>query len=134
MVINGFVNVVISSLERRFGLQSTQTGLIAGTYDIGSMLAVIPITYFGGRLGSSKPRYISLGLFLMGCGSFLFSLPHFITGRYLPPDFDAPQTHAEISAELCNVNAYFPDPDETDASCSQADSVERLVKNLSSYR
>jgi organic anion transporter 4A len=56
MVVNGFVNVVISTLEKRFGLQSTQTGVIAGCYDIGSMLSVIPIAYFGGRLGSSKPR------------------------------------------------------------------------------
>ena len=56
MVVNGFVNVVISTLERRFGLTSAQTGLIAGSYDIGSLLSVIPITYFGGRLGSSKPR------------------------------------------------------------------------------
>ena len=59
MVINGFVNVVISTLEKRFDLQSAQTGLIAGSYDIGSMLAVIPISYFGGRLGASKPRYIT---------------------------------------------------------------------------
>ena len=56
MVINGIVNVGISSLERRFGLQSTQSGIIAGSYDVGSMLAVIPISYFGGRLGSSKPK------------------------------------------------------------------------------
>jgi organic anion transporter 4A len=57
MVVNGFVNVVISTLERRFGLLSTQTGIIAGSYDIGSMISVIPITYFGARVGSSKPRY-----------------------------------------------------------------------------
>ena len=49
MVINGFVNAVISSLEQRFGLKSTETGVIAGSYDIGSMLSVIPITYFGGK-------------------------------------------------------------------------------------
>lgn len=56
MVINGFVNVVITSLEKRFGLQSTQTGFIAGCYDLGSLLTVIPISYFGGRFGASKPR------------------------------------------------------------------------------
>lgn len=56
MVINGFVNVVLSTLERRFGLLSTEAGVIAGGYDIGSMLSVIPITYFGARLGSSKPK------------------------------------------------------------------------------
>lgn len=60
MVVNGCVNVVISTIEKRFGLQSALSGLIAGSYDIGSMLAVIPVTYFGGRLGSSKPRLVVL--------------------------------------------------------------------------
>jgi len=55
-VINGFVNVVITSLERRFGLASATTGLVAGAYDLGSMLAVVPVSYFGGRLGASKPK------------------------------------------------------------------------------
>jgi hypothetical protein len=35
LCINGLVNVVITTIERRFGLQSTQTGLIAASYDIG---------------------------------------------------------------------------------------------------
>jgi hypothetical protein len=53
MVVNGFVNAVISTLERRFDLTSTMTGVIAGSYDIGSMLTVIPITYFGGMVRKS---------------------------------------------------------------------------------
>jgi len=56
MVVNGFVNVVITTLERRFGLASTTTGVVAGAYDLGSMLAVVPVSYFGGRLGASKPK------------------------------------------------------------------------------
>ena len=86
MVVNGFVNAVISSLERRFDLSSTMTGVIAGSYDIGSLLTVIPITHFGGLAGASKPKYISTGLIFMGLGSFLFCLPHFIAGPYLSPD------------------------------------------------
>ena len=54
--INGFVNVVITSIERRFGLNSTQTGTIASTYDIGSMIIMIPVCFLGGKIGSSKPR------------------------------------------------------------------------------
>jgi hypothetical protein len=50
------------------------TGVIAGSYDIGSMVTVIPITYFGGLAGSSKPKYISRGLIVMGLGSFLVSI------------------------------------------------------------
>ena len=56
LCINGFVNVVITSIERRFGLQSTQTGLIASSYDIGSLVIMIPVSYLGGRAGASKPR------------------------------------------------------------------------------
>ena len=98
-----FTNVVISSIERRFGLQSTQSGIIAGSYDIGydgtqkslilfclnprsffrSLLAVIPVTYFGGRPGASKPKYIAIGMFIMGSGSLLFASPHFIIDRYV---------------------------------------------------
>ena len=51
-----FTNVVISSIERRFGYDSTQSGIIAGSYDMGSLIAVIPVTYFGGRPGASKPK------------------------------------------------------------------------------
>ena len=56
MLVNGFVNVVITTLERRFDLKSAESGFIASSYDIGSLLAVIPISYFGGLMGSSKPR------------------------------------------------------------------------------
>ena len=76
-----FTNVVISSIERRFGLHSTQSGIIAGSYDIGSLMAVIPVTYLGGRPGASKPKYIATGMFVMGSGSLLFAAPHFMTGR-----------------------------------------------------
>ena len=56
MLVNGFVNVVITTLERRFDLTSAESGFIASSYDIGSLLAVIPISYFGGLVGASKPR------------------------------------------------------------------------------
>ena len=45
-VINGLVNVVITSIERRFGLQSTQTGLIASSYDIGIYFNVCTLCFF----------------------------------------------------------------------------------------
>ena len=59
-----FTNVVISSIERRFGYDSTQSGIIAGSYDMGSLIAVIPVTYFGGRPGSSKPKVIKTQIYI----------------------------------------------------------------------
>lgn len=57
MVVNGFINVVITTIERRFGLKSSETGLIAGGYDIASFLLLVPVSYLGGRSKASKPRY-----------------------------------------------------------------------------
>ena len=51
------INVNITTLERRFSLKSVTSGWIATFYDLGSLLTVIPITYFGGRPSASKPRY-----------------------------------------------------------------------------
>ena len=44
--VNGLVNVVITSIERRFHLQSTQSGIIASSYDIGSLIVMIPVSYY----------------------------------------------------------------------------------------
>lgn len=80
MVVNGFVNVVITTIERRFSLQSTETGLIAGAYDIASFLCLIPVSYFGGA--GRKPRWLGFGVLLMGLGSLVFALPHFTSDAY----------------------------------------------------
>ena len=82
LCINGFVNVVITSIEKRFGLRSTQTGLISSTYDIGSLLVMIPVSFFGGRSLASKPRWIGLGLLCQGLGSLMWTVPHFATPIY----------------------------------------------------
>ena len=83
LCINGFVNVVITSIERRFGLQSTQTGMIASSYDIGSLVIMIPVSYLGSRAGASKPRWIGLGLLCMALGSLVWTLPHFASPAYM---------------------------------------------------
>ncbi|XP_049773044.1 solute carrier organic anion transporter family member 4A1 isoform X2 [Schistocerca cancellata] len=82
MVVNGFVNVVITTIERRFGLRSSQSGLVAGGYDIASFACLVPVTYLGGRAGASKPRWLGAGVALMGLGSLLFAAPHFAVGPY----------------------------------------------------
>ncbi|XP_046350996.2 solute carrier organic anion transporter family member 4A1-like [Haliotis rufescens] len=80
MLVSGFVNVIITTIERRFEISSTETGTIVSSYDIASAICLIPVSYFGG-LGV-KPRYIGIGVFALGVGSFLFALPHFTTGLY----------------------------------------------------
>ncbi|XP_077989837.1 solute carrier organic anion transporter family member 4A1-like [Glandiceps talaboti] len=80
MLVNGFINVVITSLERRFNLPSVSTGFIASSYDIAVVVLLIGVTYYGGQ--GHKPRWLGIGAFIMGLGSFVFALPHFTTGLY----------------------------------------------------
>ncbi|KAH8411956.1 hypothetical protein KR222_003624 [Zaprionus bogoriensis] len=111
LIVNGFVNVNISTIERRFGLRSRQTGLVASGYDLASFLCLVPVTYYGGRKGASKPCFIAIGLLLMGLGSLIFSLPHFLVGSYratiaeanvceLEPQLGANQTTVACELEL----------------------------------
>ncbi|KAI9586202.1 hypothetical protein GQX74_002049 [Glossina fuscipes] len=82
LIVNGLINVVITTIEKRFGLRSRQTGLVASGYDIASFICLIPVTYFGGHTNSSKSRIIATGLLLLGLGSLVFSIPHFLIGHY----------------------------------------------------
>lgn len=51
-------------------------------YDIASFFCLIPVSYFGGRVGSSKLKWVGWGVVIMGIGSFVFALPHFLVGPY----------------------------------------------------
>jgi organic anion transporter 4A len=82
ILVNGLINVVISSIEKRFGIRSTETGFIANSYDIASFLCLLPVSYLGGRGTGTKPVWIGAGLVIMGLGALLFSLPHFATPEY----------------------------------------------------
>ncbi|XP_054433475.1 solute carrier organic anion transporter family member 4A1 [Pteronotus mesoamericanus] len=80
MTVNGFINTVITSIERRYDLHSYQSGLIASAYDLAACLCLTFVGYFGGR--GHKPRWLGWGVLIMGVGSLVFALPHFTTGPY----------------------------------------------------
>ena len=76
----GYLNSVITTIEKRFEIGSSISGLIAASYEFGSLVAVIFISYFGGR--RHIPRWIGKGVILMGFGALLFALPHIIAKKY----------------------------------------------------
>ncbi|XP_065142228.1 solute carrier organic anion transporter family member 4A1 [Paramisgurnus dabryanus] len=80
MIINGFINTVITSIERRFDLRSYQAGLIASSYDIAACVCLTFVSYFGGT--GHKPRWLGWGVLIMALGSLVFALPHFTTPAY----------------------------------------------------
>lgn len=94
--VNGILHLVIPTIERRFNLRSVKSGLVSGGYDIASLICLIPVTYFGGRPNASKPRWIGVGMIIMGIGAFIFALPHFIK--------KASYQTSENGKSLCNNN------------------------------
>ena len=78
--MNGVINAVISTLEKRFELPSSKSGLIASSNDFFAFFLVLIVSYYGGR--RNKPKLIGLGIFTLGIGSFVFALPHFLADEY----------------------------------------------------
>ncbi|XP_071963364.1 solute carrier organic anion transporter family member 4A1-like [Antedon mediterranea] len=80
IVTNGFVNVSITTLERRFDLSSSQAALISGGYDVAAGLGVVPVSYYCSS--RHKGTALTAGLILYGFGALVFSSPHFIAPKY----------------------------------------------------
>jgi organic anion transporter 4A len=76
----GFLPVGISSIEKRFSLSSTKSGVLSGAYDGAILLTVIFITHYGHN--SHRPRWLCVGLLLFGFCQLLFALPHLLAGTW----------------------------------------------------
>ncbi|CAH1267794.1 SLCO5A1 [Branchiostoma lanceolatum] len=93
----GFVPIILSTLEFRFGLSSTQSALLVITYDIFGVILIPVVTYYGGMRTAHKGRWLGLGTLLFGVGCIIFSLPHFTTAYY-----DGELTASEKNDSLCS--------------------------------
>ncbi|XP_010005530.1 PREDICTED: solute carrier organic anion transporter family member 4C1-like [Chaetura pelagica] len=80
IVVNGLINVSISTIEKRYELNSSLTGLISASYDIAFCILSLFVSFFGER--GHKPRWLAFSAFMIGLGSLTFSLPHFSSGKY----------------------------------------------------
>uniref|UniRef100_S4RKF5 Solute carrier organic anion transporter family member n=1 Tax=Petromyzon marinus TaxID=7757 RepID=S4RKF5_PETMA len=69
----------ITSIERHFDLPSSVAGIIDGGFEMGNLLVITAVSYFGARF--HRPRIIAAGATLMGLGTLLIALPHFLMGR-----------------------------------------------------
>lgn len=70
----------ITQLERRFDLPSFLAGIVDGSFEMGNLLVIPFVSYFGAKY--HRPRLIAFGTLTMGLGTFLIAMPHFFMGRY----------------------------------------------------
>ncbi|KAF1520893.1 UNVERIFIED_CONTAM: Solute carrier organic anion transporter family member 2B1, partial [Eudyptes pachyrhynchus] len=80
LLVSGYLKSSISTIERRYGLSSQTSGLLASFNEVGNTLLIVFVSYFGSRV--HRPRFIGCGAILVSLAGFLMSLPHFITGPY----------------------------------------------------
>ncbi|KAK1784599.1 hypothetical protein P4O66_003290 [Electrophorus voltai] len=71
---------VLTTLERRFNLQSADVGVIASSFEIGNLALILFVSYFGAR--AHRPRLIGCGGIVMALGALLSALPEFLTNQY----------------------------------------------------
>uniref|UniRef100_A0A672I2B5 Solute carrier organic anion transporter family member n=1 Tax=Salarias fasciatus TaxID=181472 RepID=A0A672I2B5_SALFA len=74
-----YMKSTITQLERRFDIPSYLIGIIDGSFEIGNLLVIAFVSYFGAKL--HRPKIIAIGCLLMSFGTFLIAMPHFIIGR-----------------------------------------------------
>lgn len=77
---SGYINSVITTIEKRFEIPSSLSGLIASSYEIGNVITVIFVSYLGSR--RHIPVWIGVGAVIMGVGSIIFMVPHFIAEEH----------------------------------------------------
>nr|XP_021517718.1 solute carrier organic anion transporter family member 1A5-like [Meriones unguiculatus] len=74
-----YMNSMLTQIERQFNIPTSIVGLINGSFEMGNLLLIIFVSYFGTKL--HRPIMIGVGCAVMGLGCFIISLPHFLMGR-----------------------------------------------------
>uniref|UniRef100_A0A8D2LP84 Solute carrier organic anion transporter family member n=1 Tax=Varanus komodoensis TaxID=61221 RepID=A0A8D2LP84_VARKO len=80
LLTSGYVRSAISSIEKRFGLSSQTSGMVASFNEVPNTMLIIFVSYFGSRV--HRPRFIGCGAILVSLAGCILALPHFIMGPY----------------------------------------------------
>lgn len=98
MAVNGFTNLFLLTLERRFQLSSTEAGFVAASNDIAGIVLTSLVSFYGTY--GNKIRWLGCGSVVTSLGCLLFVLPQVLVGRYDP----SLNSNGFASGEVCRLN------------------------------
>lgn len=75
-----YMKSTITQIERRFDISTSVVGIIDSCFEVGNLLIIAFVSYFGARL--HRPKGIAAGSFVMAAGCFIMTMPHFLMGHY----------------------------------------------------
>ncbi|XP_077627298.1 solute carrier organic anion transporter family member 1A2 isoform X5 [Crocuta crocuta] len=97
-----YMNSMLTQIERQFNIPTSLVGFINGSFEIGNLLLIIFVSYFGTKL--HRPILIGVGCVVMGLGCFLQSLPHFLMDRYQYESTVSVSGNLSLNNFLCMEN------------------------------
>lgn len=125
LMISGYLKSSISTVEKRFGLSSQTSGLLAAFNEVGNISLILFVSYFGSRV--HRPRMIGCGAILVAVAGLLMALPHFISEPYRY-DHSSPEDRSQdFEASLCLPTAMAPASALSNDSCSSRTETKHLT-------
>ncbi|XP_054666615.1 solute carrier organic anion transporter family member 1A2-like isoform X4 [Grus americana] len=105
-----YMNSMYTQIEKQFNIPASLVGIINGSFEIGNLLLIAFVSYFGAKL--HRPRIIALGCTILSFGCLLISLPHFLFGRYRIESSISPQENFSVMPLCLGNQSLFSLPTE----------------------
>ncbi|XP_034538715.1 solute carrier organic anion transporter family member 2B1 [Notolabrus celidotus] len=122
LLVSGYMKSSISTIERRYGLSSQKSGILASFNEVGNTILIVFVSFFGSRV--HRPRFIGGGALLACMASLLMAMPHFLSGQY--EYTDRISMSSPNSSGLCQSDSTFT-TSSTNQSCSKEESPAQQV-------
>ncbi|XP_036036608.1 solute carrier organic anion transporter family member 1C1 isoform X5 [Onychomys torridus] len=101
----GYLKSTITQIERRFDISSSLVGIIDGSFEIGNLLVITFVSYFGAKL--HRPKIIGAGCLVMGVGTMLITAPQFFMEKYSYEKYEkySPSSNLTPNISPCHLES-----------------------------